>query len=284
MFAKFSNSWRLIKASAAALNNNKSLLIYPIVAGIASVIVMITFLIPVVATDMVRQLDESSGSTILAVSVSLLFYVVLYSVTFFCNTALVGSAMIMLRGGQPTVMDGFKIAQERLGSIIGYALIAATVGMILRSISERGGIIGRFISGLLGFGWTVATFLVVPILVVEKVEPITAVKRSVELLKRTWGEQLAGSFSMSTVFGLLMVAVIVVGMGIMSVLAGLTNSAALLVIGVVAIFLIIMAIVVYSSALQGIYTAALYEYAADGKTSNYFDDDLIANAFKRKNS
>ena len=103
---------------------------------------------------------------------------------FFCNTALVGAALIRLRGGDPTVADGFRIAASRVGPILGYALIAATVGMVLRAISERSGFLGRLVVSLVGFAWNLATFLVVPVLVVEDVGPIEAVQRSASYLGR----------------------------------------------------------------------------------------------------
>ncbi|MBX3079980.1 MAG: hypothetical protein KF716_00005 [Anaerolineae bacterium] len=283
MFGSFSNSWRLIKASANILNTNKSLLIYPFVSAIASIIVIISFFVPLAVSGLIEKLDKSSGAPVIAIGVSFLFYVVLYTVIFFCNTALVGSALMMLRGGNPTVSDGFSIARERLSSIVGYAMIAATVGMVLRAISERSGIVGRIISGILGFAWTVATFLVVPILVIEKADPLEAIKRSAALLRQTWGEQLVGSFSMGSIFGLLMVGIIILGGMLVGGLATALNSVAVGVLGVLAIVLAIVLIGLYSSALQGIYTAALYEYAAQGKVSDTFDADLITNAFKRKN-
>ena len=83
-----------------------------------------------------------------------------------------------------------RIATSKMGTIAGYALIAATVGMILRAIQERVGFIGRIIVGLLGVGWTVATYLVVPVLVTRDVGPIDAVKESAGWLKKTWGENV----------------------------------------------------------------------------------------------
>lgn len=284
MFASFSNSWRLIKASANILNTNKSLLIYPFVSAIASIIVIISFFVPLAVSGLIEKMDKSSGATVVAIAVSFIFYVVLYTVIFFCNTALVGSALMMLRGGNPTVSDGFGIARERLGAIVGYAMIAATVGMVLRTISERSGIIGKIVSGILGFAWTVATFLVVPILAIEKVDPLEAIKRSTALLRQTWGEQLVGSFSMGSIFGLLIVAVILIGGFVVAGLASALNSTAVGITGILLLVLAVVLIGLYSSALQGIYTAALYEYAANGKTSDTFDADLITNAFKRKNS
>jgi hypothetical protein len=227
----------------------------------------------------------ASGRTdttgILGYVVAFIFYVVMYSVIFYFNTALVGAAMIRLEGGDPTVGDGFRIASKHSGKIIGYALISATVGVILRAISERGGIIGEIVSGIFGFAWGLATFMVVPVLVLEDVGPIEAVKRSAALLKQTWGEQLVGNFSIGSIFGLLTLLVILVSMGLFAVAASLNSGALMALVSILGVVTVI-ALSLVSSALDGIYKAALYRYAVHGETGGFFDPALIEGAFRRK--
>ena len=117
---------------------------------------------------------------------------------------------------------------------------------ILRAISERGGIIGSIVSSLLGFGWTVATFLTVPVLAIENVSPIDAVKRSAQLLKRTWGEQLVGNAGVNAVFGLMMFGVFLVGVPLI-VLAAISESLVLMGIAVLLVVLAALALGVISS-------------------------------------
>jgi len=105
--------------------------------------------------------DPRTGSALVA----LVFYVVAYFITLFFNTALVGAAMIRMDGGNPSLGDGLRIAWERKGRIFGYACIAATVGLLLRSLEEKVGWLGRLVVKLIGVGWALATFLVVPVLV-----------------------------------------------------------------------------------------------------------------------
>ena len=130
--------------------------------------------------------------------------------------------------------------------------------MILRAISERGGIVGQIISSLLGFAWGVVTFLVVPILVVENVGPVEAVKRSGSLLKKTWGEQLVGNFSIGSIFGLLIFAAILIGGFLTFALAAALNSPALMVLMIVVTILVVLGLSLLSSTLSGIFQAALY--------------------------
>jgi hypothetical protein len=217
---------------------------------------------------------------IMGAVVGFAFYTVMYFVTFFMNAALVGAAMIRLEGGDPTVGDGFRIALDHVSSILGYALISATVGMILRWFSERAGVVGRIVVSLIGFTWNVATYLVVPVLVMEKVGPVDAVKRSGSLLKQTWGEQLVGNFGIGTVFGWIGFLVFLLGGGFVA-LAIATGSAALIVTAVIITILMIIAVALINTTLKGIYTAAVYQYAATGETAA-FDPAMIKNAFKQK--
>src|SRR5438093_1450409 len=190
---RLATSWELVKASAAVLAADKELLIFPIVSAIGTLLVTLTFAVPTILAGVFDSASTSSGDISLSgIVIAFLFYLTQYFVIFFANSALVGAALIRLRGGDPTVGDGFRIAFKHTGAICGYALISATVGMILRSISERGGFIGQIVSSLLGLAWNVATYLVVPILVAEDLGPLDAITRSTEYLKRTWGEQIGG--------------------------------------------------------------------------------------------
>ena len=60
MFDRLGRSWSLIKASAAVVRSNKSLLLFPVVSGIASIAILMTFLLPL-AGDSDRQPILGSG-------------------------------------------------------------------------------------------------------------------------------------------------------------------------------------------------------------------------------
>ncbi|TFG69635.1 MAG: hypothetical protein E4H27_06975, partial [Anaerolineales bacterium] len=126
MFKKMSNSWALLKASAAVLSADKELIVFPIVSTLAVVLVTATFALPMLFAGFVDTLIKGN-SQILGFVIGFFFYVAQYFVIIFANSALVGAAMIRLRGGDPTVRDGFRIAFERIGTIFLYAIVSATV-------------------------------------------------------------------------------------------------------------------------------------------------------------
>jgi hypothetical protein len=276
---KIARSWELVKASWAVLQADKELLIFPVLSTIAVMVVMATFAVPMFLTGVLEHgFVRGGGIPIPAILLGFVFYAVQYTIIFYCNSALVGAAMIRLKGGDPAIGDGFRIANQHFASIVGYALLSATVGIILRSIARRG-ILGRIIATVFGLAWNLATFLAVPVLVVEGVGPIEAVKRSTHLLKKTWGEQIAGNLGIGAAFTLVFLGVVALFGGALA-LAISTHSAPLIV-GVVAVFVlagVLMSLV--GSTLSAIYTAAVYRYATEGDAGGMFEAALVRDAFR----
>jgi hypothetical protein len=278
MAGRFSNSFALVKASANVLRLDKELMVFPLMSGIATVLVAASFIAPIFMIGP-EIFVEGESASYAAYAFGFLFYLVQYFVIFFFNAALVGAALIRLDGGDPTVSDGLAIASKRMGSILGYAAIAATVGMVLRFIAERAGFLGRIVTGLIGLAWTLTTYLTVPILVTKDIGPVDAVKESVAIFKRTWGEQVVGNFGMSLAVTLMGISWTCVGF-VMMFLA--TPMGAYGVVPAIAIWVLgYVFLALFASALNGIYTAALYRYAITGD-AGYFDADILGNAFRPK--
>jgi hypothetical protein len=282
MFARLSRSWNLLEASASVLSKDKELLLFPLISTGALLLVVLSFAFPVLGLSAVNGMDsESESLPVLFYVVAFLFYFCQYFVIFFFNTALVGAAMIRLDGGNPTFRDGMRIAKSKIGVIAGYALVAATVGMILRAIEERVGFIGKIVVGLIGVGWTIATYLVVPVLAARDVGPIQAVKESATLLKKTWGENVIGQAGLGLAFFFIFMAVAIFDMMLVGV-ASFTHNWVVIGIAIVLAVMCLAVTFLVQSALSGIYAAALYRYATTGKGSVGFDANVMQAAFAAK--
>jgi len=283
MFARLSRSWTLVKASASVLQQDKELLVFPMVSLVALGFVLAAFVLPIFGLGLLDGLSGGNSKAVEAGAylVAFLFYFCQYFVIFFFNAALVGAAMIRLDGGDPTLKDGLRIATSRIGAIAGYALIAATVGMILRIIQERVGFIGKIVVAMLGVGWTLATYLVVPVLVAEKIGPIDAIKESAVMLKKTWGENVIGQAGIGLAFGLIFMGVILISIVLMMG-AFATGSVAVIVITALLLLLVVGLTGLVQAALGGIYAAALYRYASGGKATVGFEPETLKLAFAPK--
>lgn len=276
---RIERSWELVKASWAVLRADKELIVFPVLSMIAVTLVSVSFAVPMFLSGVLEgSFARSGGIPILGILVGFAFYTVQYTVIFYCNSALVGAAMIRLNGGDPTIADGFAIANKRIVSILGYALLAATVGVILRNIARRG-MIGRIVATVFGLAWNLATFLAVPVLVVEGVGPIDAVKRSTHLLKKTWGEQIAGNIGIGVVFAIVAFAGVAVFGGALA-LAVTAHSTPMIVGVAVAAVIAASLLGLLGSALSAIYAAAVYRYATEGDPGGMFAPALVREAFR----
>jgi hypothetical protein len=281
MFEKFSRSWELVKASGEVLATDKQLLVFPLISSIAAVLVSLAFILPALGLGVIDGLKGGHAISAGSYLLGFLFYLSQYFVIFYFNAALIGAVMIRLDGGSPTVGDGIAIANSKLGAIFGYAMIAATVGMILRAIQERVGFIGSIITGFIGVAWTLATSMVVPILVTKNIGPIEAVKESAFMLKKTWGENIIGNAGLGIVFGFFQIVTIVIAAGLLFAAIGTKSVAAIVIVVVLAVAALILLALV-QAALTGIYSAALYRYAETGESSLGFNENLLGTAFAPK--
>jgi hypothetical protein len=281
MFARMSNGFDLARSTWRVLLKDKHLLVFPAVSGILFVIVLASFAVPLATLVDWNKFEQQADAGKVPVwwwGVVFAFYFCTYFVTIFCNAALISCAFLRFNGETPTVGDGFRAAMARLPQIFAWALVSATVGVVLKVIENAHEKAGYFIASLLGAAWSIMTFFAVPVLVVEKTGPIEAVKRSIEILKRTWGESLAGRLGLGLVLFLLSLPIFALGIaGVYLLVSGMVPVGIALLVSAAIALLIYLAV---SSALHTIMLAALYQYASDGRVPEGFDRETMTGAFE----
>lgn len=278
---KIAYTFSMMRASWEVLKQDKELLLFPIFSGICCLLVMASFAIPIFITGAWQppSSDATAIQRVVYYALLFLFYFCNYFVIIFFNSAIVACAVFRMRGGDPTVSTGLSAALARLPQIAGWALVAATVSLALRAIENSNRKVGRIVAGLLGMAWTLVTFLVIPILVVERKGPFAALKESTILLKKTWGEQLIGGFSFGLIFLLLAIpGIIAIVFGVM--LGAQSAALAVLVVSLGVIYMIMLGLV--QSTLQTIFQTAVYLYAKDGRAPAGFDQGALSEAMGKR--
>src|SRR5438093_2406141 len=199
-FERLRIGWQLTKVSLGILRKEKGLIVLPFLSLLLTGAAWFVFLITIFFFTAIPT--NPFGYWLFYVGLAIVYYVTFF-VSIYFNAAVMGTAMIRLNGGDPTISDGLKVANQNLKRIAGWALVSATVGLVLRAIAERFGVIGRIVAGFAGVAWGSATYLVVPVLIFEKIGPWAAVKRSGSLLRKTWGEAAGGYLSLGGIIVLL---------------------------------------------------------------------------------
>lgn len=272
MFESIGRSIELVKTSWNILMDDKQLLVFPVLSGIVTILVVLTFILPLLFSGALG--GEANTGPVVYYGLLFLFYIVSYFVVIFFNTALISCVNAKLNGREMSVSEGLSNATKHLPAIVGWAVISATVGLVLHLLEERSGLIGQIVLSVIGGAWALVTYFVVPVLVLEDKGVLESLKESFSLIKKTWGESIVGAGGMAIAF-------VVIGLlGGLCVLGTLFVGIAVIFYAALALFLLmIVVLAVVYFAMQGIFVTALYSYAKTGTVPTAFSSDLIRNSF-----
>lgn len=267
------NSWELGKISWSVLRSDRTLAWFPVLSGIASIVVFGAFAALVATTGV-----ETSGGQESLGAMGWVFivvgYIALALVTTYFLAALVHGANERLEGRDVSLGDSLGAANAKLHRILPWAVVQGTVSVVISAIEERAGFVGQIIVRLIGAAWAIVTFLTVPIIMLEDLGPWNALKRSGTLLKQTWGENIAAQFG----FGLFAMLASLPGIAVLVLAAATGELLVMIPLGVAAVVWILVVSVVVS-AMSGIYRTALYRYAVDGQAPGAFANADLGHAF-----
>ena len=283
-FARLRNGWHLAIDSLKVVRDYPKLIVFPIISGFSMIAILSTFGIGILilmgvleegfgrfAVDLGEGEAASGFFTYLGL---FLVYFVNFFIAVFFNVGLIHCAREIFEGREPSIREGIRFASSRIPSILGWALLAATVGVILKILEERLGFVGALVSGILGLAWSITSYFVLPVLAYEDRSPTDALKRSTEIIKEKWGESLGANVSFALV-GFLGVA-LSIGLGI-TLMAGLDWIA----LGIITLVGGIVLTILATTTAHTIFLAAAYEHT-QGITPSYFREDTLDDMFVQK--
>lgn len=271
----------IMSAARQILREDKTLLLLPIASSACLMLLTASFAVPAIlrALTGAAASDELSQTGSLSYVAMFLFYVVTYGVAIFFNAALAICVLRKLEGKQATILEGLREALSCFPQILGWAMVSATIGVVLKAIERRSGIVGNMVAPMLGLAWSVATFLVAPVLVAERKGPLEAVQASVQLIRRIWGEDLLAGLG----FGLLYFFWAVPGVFAFVIGAGMIAAHPMLAIGIMVLSILYFPLLgLVLSTMSTIFDVVLYRYARFGTITRGFDRHLLQTSFVTK--
>lgn len=284
MVGVFSRSWQITKLSFSVIKGDKELLAFPILSGIFSLIWIVLMLFPTLVSLIVGGVFNSD--VFFYGSLFVIYFGVFFIATFF-NVCVVYTTKKRFDGGNATFWESLKFALSKFYLIFLWSLIAASVGILLRVIESLGSRMGKggqiamsILSRILGAAWSITTLFVVPSLVYYNMTPVNAIKKSIETIKKTWGESLVRHFGLGFIQGLFLL----LGFGVFFVLFLLGASLGvygILSVAVLAIAYFLGVILIFSVA-NNVFNTALFVYADKGEVPTHFNKEVLSHAFENK--
>lgn len=274
---KMATTWQIMKDAWAVLMRDKELLVFPVVSGVATFLVLVTFVIPFVGAA-IHAGGKGPGNAAMYAAL-FCYYVCNFFVVIYFNAALVAHVVTRLRGGEPTLGQSFAAATACLPQIAMWALVASTVGVLLKWLSDRAGFLGKIALAILGVAWALVTYFVVPIIVIERKGAFDAIGDSKDRLARTWGKQIVSALGYGLIGFLLSIpAYIVIVFAIFTGAAAHSFAAFGVLFSAAVLYLVALGIVM--STLRTIFGAVLYLYAKTGEAPEGFDPATLRGAIR----
>ncbi len=275
-FDRLAFGWRLGTTSLGVVARDKTLMLFPILSGIASVLFVVAVVMGVGPENLQAQAQQAQATD----QVPPLFYALAFGLYFalafiavYFNVALLGAAQQSIAGKDTGLGDGLGVANAHLGKILGWALLSATVGLLLNALESQEKL-GRLVKMILGAAWAVITYFVVPVMIFENQAPTAAIGRSIELMKKSWGENVGAQIGIGLIVTLVVVLAGVVGV------AGIVLVPQAAVVLVPVMLVGIPLVVLLGMTAKAVLAVGLYEYATGKGGGGAFKPEELQAAFR----
>jgi hypothetical protein len=179
------SGWRLAKQSWRLVRTSRSMLALGFAYALGAVGIGAATL----------SLPRAHGTSILVLAVLVL---VAAGIAVFFQAGITFAADEALNGDRVSAREALGDARERLGALLAWALIALVVQLLFALLLNLSSRFGMLIS-LVAFAWSFCTVFVVPMLALELLSPLEALREAPELLRRRWGEEFAGMFGIGAI-------------------------------------------------------------------------------------
>jgi hypothetical protein len=301
---KFQRSWALMKSSLSVIGRNKELLVFPIIVFTCTAAIALFFLAPpllrptghpygsaehwqAISHSLFTQSPDGAHGQIAFTPGAMAYLAFLYFVCMFiatfCNVAFYHEILAALSGQPVSIGRGLKFAGTRLWSILLWTLFAGLVGLIIKLIEQRMAIVGQIIAKIVGLAWSVAAVFAIPVIVSKEgnANPISVLRDSAGVLKRTWGEALIGYAGLAFASSLITICSLMVVVGALVLSIAIGNF--WIIACVAPLWLIALFIWSYVAGVaSNVYRGALYLYAAEGVIAAPYDQAMLDMAWKFK--
>lgn len=291
--SRWGNSKELTRASYDLVRQNPDMYRWTVRAGVYGAVVGgIGFLIGLVVTALGGVMTDSTdgsggvlGWIVLALGVLCIVFASIAGLTV-ANLQLAGlvkTADDVLHDRPIDTQAARDAAHGRLGTLAVWSSISVAVGALVSLIQGDGdsGIIVALLRGLLAglvaAIWAVVTTLVMPLIVLEGLGAVPAIKRSAEIIRSTWGEAVFGSVRIGARFLLMFtlpgILLLVGGIVLAAALGGpmVALGAGIALLGVV----LIIVGAVKAATCRTVFGVALYRWTeGQGALGPFSEDDL----------
>ena len=273
-FQRIGRGWKMTKLGMAVVRADPELMVYTLLSAVFSMVTAVAVISGSIGLEAVFGSGDATAQeedlvTAAHLGMAFVGYLVISVITVFWNAAIIASAYERLTAGtNPSFSYGIKQATKCLPQILVWGVISGTVGMLLKILEgvARDGdspIPLRIVAGLatfvIGVAWWMATFFIVPILVLERAGVLDGMKESPKLFRETWGEDVGSHIGTGILQGIVILLLVLIVLPL--VFLGEAG-------GVLAVVIVLLGIglsVLFFTTVESVNRASLFYYAKTGE-------------------
>jgi len=214
------NSWDATNTSFRVIREDESLLLFPVMSSLAFIGILILFSFFSYEALMNKIVISGTSTAVVIILIWIPAYFLFWLVGTYFSASLMGAAMLKLNGKQATVSDGIKLANSKITKILLWAIVAATVGIIIRLITyilsdKIGGFLGSFIGDVVGISletvWAISSYFIIPVILFEDMSIWDSLDRSESLFMENFGTTFISNLIMAAIGAIGVISSLLIG-------------------------------------------------------------------------
>ena len=262
--ASFSRGWSFLQQAWKMAMADKDLLkpsLYTLVVGF---IVSLIGLIPIVISALILGTDTAFAQLIMGLFGVLLVFAQ-YSVTYIFSAMTVKLIYDYLTNGDGRMDQAWAMVKREWLNILSLAAASTLVNIIKNAVRGNGrnrNVIGEAVASLIDTVWTEATYLVLPIMVIEESNLKDGLKRATYIVKNNLLLVGISTVGVRWVTGLIVflfaVVGLVLGFGVAFPLISIAGSSVGLIIVAIVLGVLVASLFFMAANVIGSYTSTAY--------------------------
>ncbi len=295
MAGSWAQSRTVTKQAWGVIKENPYMLLFPVVSGMLAIMAFLIVagiglgVMGVTTVEEQATSDETSSSFLIVGIIILVVAAYLATlITQIFMGGLVKCTDEELQGRDSGFGAGLRASFSRLGALMGWAGIQTAVGWLLSAVrgdaSNNNAIVAILrlvLSSLLAVAWSIITFFVLPLIILRGKGPLQAIKESVQLIRKTWGMQIAGNVRIGGLIALVAVLPGILFAVVGGFIAASGTPAAGIPLAAIGVIVIIAAQVLIS-AMRAIFSVAMLHYVESGEGYGPFGQQELQTAVRVK--
>ncbi len=273
----------ILKGSLKIIKTDKEVLLISIIPAVISSFLSIGFIIFLISVFDAKK--ENIGIILFLIVLFLVLIIVIVSLS---RVVLIYSVWMLLNNKKISLRESFLISKKRFLEIIKWTIVDMLfrIGVVNLNRKELSNVTS-LLALLSTNTWKVLTIFILPSIVIENLTTKEAIKKSYQMLTKTWRTAGVLDFSLDLIF-LIMGIIGVFLIPILLLIFGsfaydfIANYGEILLIVMHVMFMIILFIIgIFIVTLREIFVVVLYNYAVFNKIPIlFFSEASIKKAFK----